>query len=54
MSKLQFWEAAIALTGVFYDAGSLIHGLQSPPLGLLLVGAAAMKIVVSFWTRHGS
>ena len=54
MTKEQRWELAIALLGVVYIGSSLVGGLQSPILGLLLVAGATMKLLLSLWVRRRS
>jgi hypothetical protein len=54
MTNGQAWELAIVLTGTVYVAASLIGGLQSPSVGLLVVGAAGIKLLVSLWLRNSS
>jgi hypothetical protein len=52
MTNEQAWELAISLTGGAYIAVSLIRGLQSPAVGVALVGVAAMKLLTSLRRRY--
>lgn len=54
MTNDQVWELAIVLAGALYIVVSLIGGLQSPAFGLLVIGAAAIRLLVSLWLRNGS
>jgi hypothetical protein len=43
---------AISLSGGAYIAASLIRGLQSPAIGVAVIGAAAIRMLVALHRGH--